>query len=260
MLNYTTQIQFAQILFERPLHTLCILYNMEERVCTFRKRSRRRKFRLRTVILLWLCIMLALAFLFLLFLNRSIYPAMEALAQAKVKQLATEAMNRAIIDSVSSKKEYAQLLEASENGEKVYMLKADSVAMNKLSYECSSAAQKKLSEISELGIKLSVGTLSGIAPLSGRGPDIGIRFTPAANVRTSFTSSLQQSGINQTLYRVNIVLTSEVCIILPGKTSYVSVSADAAIAEGVIVGEVPQVYTNVEDEEDMLNLVPTELP
>ena len=38
----------------------------------------------------------------------------------------------------------------------------------------------------------------------------------------------------------------------------IKVSSEAAIAESIIVGEVPQVYTNVESTDDMLNLIPTE--
>ena len=62
----------------------------------------------------------------------------------------------------------------------------------------------------------------------------------------------------QSLYRVNIRLTSTIRLIMPGVSHSIEVSAKAAIAESIIVGEVPQVYTNVADEEDMMNLIPTE--
>ena len=193
-------------------------------------------------------------------LNNSIYPSMETLARAKVERQAVEAMNDAILLSLSSGETYAEILEATENGEKVYMLKANPIALNKLSFECAQEAQRRLSDLSKLGISVSLGTLTGIAPLSGKGPDIHIDFTPSATVKSGFSSSLQKSGINTTLYKVKIELTADIYIILPGKSSKVTVKTDACIAESVIVGEVPQVFTNVEDEDDMLNLVPTEIP
>lgn len=207
-----------------------------------------------------LIICAVLVFVALKILNTSIYPSMETLARAKVERLATEAMNDAILLSLSSQETYAELLEATENGEKVYMLKADPIAMNRLSFECARAAQEKLSDLSDVGITLSLGTLSGIAPLSGKGPDIHVDFTPSATVKASFHSTLEKSGINQTLYKVKIELTADIYIILPGRSSKVTVTTDAAIAESVIVGDVPQVYTNVEDTDDMLNLIPTEVP
>lgn len=45
---------------------------------------------------------------------------------------------------------------------------------------------------------------------------------------------------------------------MPGISRSIKVSSEAAIAESIIVGEVPQVYTNVESTDDMLNLIPTE--
>lgn len=226
-----------------------------------RKRQKRRfglRLRLTVPVILVICVLVI--FFILKMLSLSIYPSMETLAQAKVERVATEAMNDAILLSLSSSETYAQLLEATENGEKVYMLKADPIAMNRLSFECAQKAQEKLSDLSQLGISISLGTLTGIAPLSGKGPDIHVDFTPSATVKASFYSTLEKSGINQTLYKVKIELTADIYIILPGKSSKVTVKTDAAIAESVIVGEVPQVYTNVESEEDMLNLVPTELP
>lgn len=215
---------------------------------------------MRVKVTAWLLLVLIILFGMLFFINARIYPAMEALAQAKAEKLAIRAMHEAILISLSSEKVYDKLLAPSVNADGVYMLNADAAAMNTLSYECSVTAQKLLSKESEQGIKISVGTLSGIAPLSGMGPNIKIRFTPAANVQSTFESTLKKSGINQTLYRVKIILTAEIYIILPGKSSKLTVSTDAAIAESVIVGEVPQVYTNVEDEENMLELVPSELP
>lgn len=47
---------------------------------------------------------------------------------------------------------------------------------------------------------------------------------------------------------------------MPGIYELIRVSTEAAIAENIIAGEVPQVYTNVASEEDMLNLIPTDLP
>ena len=49
-------------------------------------------------------------------------------------------------------------------------------------------------------------------------------------------------------------------LILPGVTDTIQVSAEAAIAESIIVGDVPEVYTNVANEEDMLNLIPSDKP
>ena len=45
-----------------------------------------------------------------------------------------------------------------------------------------------------------------------------------------------------------------------GRSEEVEIKTAVPLCETVVVGAVPQVYTNVADEEDMLNLIPTDLP
>lgn len=238
---------------------ICILYNMENTVLRKKRTNKRFRSKKGFAVMCALCILLALCVAFLIAFNESIYPSMQTLAQAKVEKLAIAAMNESILSSLTHDLHSSEFVSPSEEDGRMYMLSTDSVAMNRFSYECAQTAQKKLADISETGISLSLGTVSGIAPLSGMGPKIKIRFTPAANVRASFSSTLEKSGINQTLYKVKIILTTDIYIVLPGKPCKISVVTDAAIVESVIVGEVPQVYTNV-PEDEMLDLVPTEVP
>ena len=108
--------------------------------------------------------------------------------------------------------------------------------------------------------QIPLGTITGISFLSGKGPAIHVSYTPAGSVQSQFSSEFTSSGINQTLYRVNIKLTASIQLVMPGIYELIRVSTEAAIAENIIAGEVPQVYTNVASEEDMLNLIPTDLP
>ena len=165
---------------------------------------------------------------------------------------------QAITESLNSGSDYDCLITSYDNGEKVYMLQADARRMNLLASECCAAAQKRIAEVGEQGVSLPLGTVSGITYLTGRGPRIRVTFTPAGSVYSEFCSTLSSSGINQSLYRVNLRLTASIRLIMPGISRSIKVSSEAAIAESIIVGEVPQVYTNVESTDDMLNLIPTE--
>ena len=180
--------------------------------------------------------------------NNSMRPALANLAETRINSIATEAMNQAITESLNSGSDYDCLITSYDNGEKVYMLQADARRMNLLASECCAAAQKRIAEVGEQGVSLPLGTVSGITYLTGRGPRIRVTFTP----------TLSSSGINQSLYRVNLRLTASIRLIMPGISRSIKVSSEAAIAESIIVGEVPQVYTNVESTDDMLNLIPTE--
>ncbi len=93
--------------------------------------------------------------------------------------------------------------------------------------------------------------------LAGVGPEVNFKFTPVGSVESEYTSSLSTAGINQTLYKINMKINATVSLILPNEVRTLDVVAHASLAETVIVGTVPEVYTNVPQEE-MLNVVPTE--
>ena len=193
-------------------------------------------------------------------LSHNMRPALTALAEARIRSIAARAMNDAILESMGDEATYAKLLSVRENGEKVYMLQANTRNMNILAADCAEAAQDRIAEIGEQGISVPLGTVTGVSFFSGRGPGIRASFTPVGSVQSQFSSDLHATGINQSLYRVNLKLTASVRLILPGVSETIQVSAEAAIAESIIVGDVPEGYTNVANQDDMLNLIPTEKP
>lgn len=217
-------------------------------------RRRRRPLRILLVII---CIISAGLLSLLLAVNANMRPALTSIAEARITALAVSAMNDAIMERMDGSS-YTSLITAYDNGEKVYMLQADTRQMNMMAADCCAAAQARIAALGEQGVSVPLGTVSGITYLSGRGPGIRVTFTPVGSVESDFDSELVSSGINQSLYRVNIRLTSNIRLIMPGVSHSIEVSSEAAIAESIIVGEVPQVYTNVADEQDMLNLIPTE--
>lgn len=224
---------------------------MEERTL---HRRRRRPLK---ILLLGACTA-CICFVALLFtVNANMRPALTAIAEARVTALAVSAMNDAIMERMDDNS-YTSLITAYDNGEKVYMIQADTRQMNMLASDCCAAAQMRIAAMGEQGVSVPLGTVSGITYLSGRGPGIRVTFTPVGSVESDFDSELVSSGINQSLYRVNIRLTSTIRLIMPGVSHSIEVNAKAAIAESIIVGDVPQVYTNVADKEDMMNLIPTE--
>lgn len=230
------------------------MFKKEQDVITRKSKS----FRRRAALLL--CIACGLAMAGAALLSHNMRPALTALAEARIRSIAARAMNDAILESMGDESTYAQLISVRENGEKVYMLQANTRSMNILAADCAEAAQNRIAEIGEQGISVPLGTITGISFLSGKGPGIRVSFTPVGSVQSQFSSDLQDSGINQSLYRVNLKLTASVRLILPGVSQTIQVTAEAAIAESIIVGDVPEVYTNVANTDDMLNLIPTEKP
>ena len=220
--------------------------------------SRKKRF-LRTVLLL-IVLLIVLLSLSVALLSVNMRPAMAALAIARIRSVAARAMNDAILESMGDETNYARLIQVHESSERVYMLQANTHKMNILAADCAEAAQERISQMGDQGISIPIGTITGISFLAGKGPSLKVTFSPAGSVQSEFNSEFVSSGINQTLYRVNLLLTASVRLVMPGVSETIFVRAEAAIAESIIVGDVPEVYTNVASEEDMLNLIPTETP
>ena len=220
--------------------------------------SRKKRF-LRTVLFL-LVLLIVLLSLSVALLSVNMRPAMTALVIARIRSVAARAMNDAILESMGDETNYARLIQVHESSERVYMLQANTHKMNILAADCAEAAQERIAQMGDQGISIPIGTITGISFLAGKGPSLKVTFSPAGSVQSEFNSEFVSSGINQTLYRVNLLLTASVRLVMPGVSETISVRAEAAIAESIIVGDVPEVYTNVASEEDMLNLIPTETP
>ena len=190
------------------------------------------------------------------YVNVSLRPVLEGLASARVESAAARAMNEAILEVLGT--DAAQeLLSARESKEgHISLLTADAGKLNLLAADSASAAQRRIQDLGEQGVSVALGTLSGVPLLSGLGPRLSFRFTPVGMVQSSFHSEFRSAGINQTLHRITLQLTGTVRLVLPGRTSTVTVMALAPISENVIVGDVPEAYTNVANEEDLLNLIP----
>lgn len=213
----------------------------------------KRKARFLTILLLAVALLAAM----FIYININLRPVLFGLSSARVQYIAAKAMNDAILDILSENGDlYQSLVNVYETGGKVYLLQANSSRLNTLAADCANSAQERIAALGEQGISIPLGTLSGIPLLTGTGPRIQLQFTPAGAVRSSFESEFRSAGINQTLHRVNLRLTATVRVILPGESHTLTVEAEAPIAENIIVGDVPNAYTNVANEEDLLNLVP----
>ncbi len=190
------------------------------------------------------------------FVDYKIKPAMNAVAEVRVRYYAVDIMNRAIKD-ITSSTDVKSVVEVLMNDDgSVRLVQTDSVAMNKLSTAVSERAQKMLQELKDIEISIPVGSLVSNGILSGKGPDINITMLPAGAVNTSFSTEFENAGINQTRHRVYLEVSAEVRIVAPLSGDAIEVKTLVPITEMIIVGDVPDTYINVTDKDDAIELIP----
>ena len=91
------------------------------------------------------------------------------MSEIKVKSLTQRAVNQAVYEVVNSGPVYDDMIKISrnENG-MVTLISADATEINRLARDLVKLSEIKLSEISERGIAIPIGTFSGMPIFVGR--------------------------------------------------------------------------------------------
>jgi sporulation protein YunB len=125
-----------------------------------------------------------------------------------------------------------------------------------LARDTSTLAQNEIRSLGAEGITVPLGSITNSKLLSGRGPDIKVKIIPVGSVSTNFSDEFKQAGINQTRHKIYLELETQVRIVVPLGSDIINVSTRVPITETIIVGDVPNSYVNVDNEDQMLNLIP----
>ena len=78
------------------------------------------------------------------------------------------------------------------------------------------------------------------------GPDIKIRMMTDGTVETDLRSEFKEAGINQTLHRIYLEVKCNVNILTPYNTITETIYNQVLLIEGLIVGNIPDAYYNLE--------------
>lgn len=189
-------------------------------------------------------------------------PIINEVAVSRAKSAAIRVIAN-VVNNVMSETDiqYCDLVRFQKNdAENITAVTSDIVQINKLKSTLAMEIEKSVSDIETMTTKIPVGNLLNQSFLSGLGPKIKIKMVPLGyagiDVRNEFTSA----GINQTKHEIYLEISLTISVLLPISSKSTSVKTQIPVAETIIVGGVPQTYTNVtgsENPEDaVLNLLP----
>ena len=195
--------------------------------------------------------------LVLMLLERNLTRVVLTLASAKAEVLAVQALNQAAEALIAEGVSYDSLVHVTlgEDGS-VRLLQANTAGMNSLASRASLTAQARLEALQDQTVSVPLGSALGITLLAGTGPRIRVHMLPVGAVVTAYETEFTSAGINQTRHRVLLTMRAQVQLVLPTGASGVEAVTQVAVAESIIVGQVPDSFVNVGDDTDLLNLVP----
>lgn len=201
--------------------------------------SRRRK---RCCVLL-VCLVLVVGVI--LRLDYKLRPAILEIALSDLETVVNNTIDQVCIqDAADGEITYSKLvqLQYDQNG-RLQGLTTDMATLNVLRADMTRAIGQALGKVEEHPIQVPLGTAWGTALFSDLGPNIPVQVLSLESIAGYFESSFASAGINQTRHQIQMVLTVQVVLLLPGGTYDRTFTNKITVAESILMGDVPSHYS-----------------
>lgn len=219
------------------------------------KRKRKQRYRRSAVLPLslfftLLCFCLSAVWFF----KNTVEPNLEDIGKMRARAMVTRMVNAAVNDQFYQETDAEQLLIRKTNGKgEIEMIQANTKAINLLVTEISQELQEEYMSVKEERFRVPAGTVLGSKIFSQTGPKVEMKVIPLSVSGMDFKTEFETQGINQTKYKVYIILKSQVKVLAPFVSDTFDMSSTVLIAETVILGGVPNSYVQV-PKEDILDV------
>lgn len=176
-----------------------------------------------------------------------ISPIIKSAASKRATSYATYIISNAVCERISDDEiKYSDIVTFEKDDEgRICALKTDVIKLNRLKSEIATDVYKKMNNIKSEEISIPLGTVLGSSIFAGRGPAVKTKMMSVGAVTSDFENIFTSAGINQTNHRIMIKVNINFSVLAPFELVPVSVTTSVCAAESVIVGSVPQAFTNV---------------
>lgn len=170
-----------------------------------------------TIVLVCLGLLLAGVVL----LDCKLRPAIVEIAGAELEAIISDEVNRVCAeDALDGKVAYSDLItfQYDEDG-KLIGLTTNMAELNTLKASITSGVSKRLEHLGQTTeISVPLGTVTNVDIFSGIGPMIPVEIFSVNRINSRFDSRFEAAGINQTRHQIEMIITVDVVLLLPGGT------------------------------------------
>lgn len=202
-------------------------------------------------------ILFAIVVAIIAYYNLTIKPLVIELAEAEIKKVTINALNEGALKLKTYKAFYNDFYEYQKNNDgEIILIKANTSNINLMSITAQNELQKCINALSKDKISIPAGAFTGSAWLADKGDAIEINVMPVGGVEAKINSYYYNEGINQTLHRLVLKVTTTVRVIVPVKAQDVTVTTEILLAEDIIAGRVPDSYVTGISDDNIYDLLP----
>lgn len=174
------------------------------------------------------------------------YPILVASCKNAASSKAIQIVNKQV-EKVMEGYSYNQLMEMEKDGNgNVIFMKSNTVLINQITSKIISNIQNEFDKMPTIMVFINYGSVSGIRVLRNVGPKFDIELEAAGGINTQLKSEFQSAGVNQTIHRIYLDISTSVSILTPVGCFGKDVESKVLLTEAVIVGNVPDTYYHLE--------------
>lgn len=201
------------------------------------------RIRRRTIIFIVLIIMMLFSIQSFIYVEQNLRPPLMNVAKIRVKQLATQAINKAITEQVSRQTESDKLIDWKMNSNgKISGFMLNYAEHMRITSQTINTVQSTLDEMKSIPEHIPIGLALNSAIISSFGPKVPVKFEPVGAAKVGLSTREKDAGINMILVEVYIRIIAEVAIIIPFDTEPEIIETDIPISYLLVVGDVPMYY------------------
>lgn len=180
-----------------------------------------------------------------IWINIKVAPFVVSVTKGYAENVASNTLNT-IVDETLKNEEYSFVDVIRDANDRVVAVTMNSADTNIFMTKIAIGLKERIAEMKEVEAKIPLGNFLPYPFLAGLGPEVPVKFLILANTAVSAKEDFVAKGINQSLYTLSLHVVTDVGIYIPAMHSSVTVENEVPIAQTVIVGSVPDSYTNVE--------------
>lgn len=199
-----------------------------------------------TAIRAWLC--LVLIFLIIIgFSSYKILPVIKRYAESVAETVMLDSANQAVINVLKEQDitydEIARLSRDSNGA--VQSLEIDVDKINSFKSRISNEISKIVASREDFKMSIPIGSFFDTPYTAGLGPAIPFKMKMTSTSFVDFTHEFRAAGINQVLHLIHVKIKVRGSFVNAWYRGGVTVETTAIAAQTVIVGAVPEAFTNV---------------
>jgi sporulation protein YunB len=204
----------------------------------------------KSILYAWLCLIIVISII-LGITYYKMQPVIIRYAESVAETVMLNSANDAVISILENENfSYNDIAILSNNtaGE-ITSLHIDTYKVNYLKSRISNEISDIIAGRERYTVSIPVGTFLGNTYFTGFGPDLNFKMQITTTAFVDFDHEFRSAGINQVLHKVLIDIKICGSLVVAGYKKSITVNTSAIAAQTVIVGVVPEGFTNVIEEE-----------